>query len=73
LPIGITDVVGNFGKGDVVSITDIDRQELARGLSNYSASDVWQIRGKQSEEVLQQLGKRAYEEVVHRDNLVVTI
>jgi glutamate 5-kinase len=73
LPIGITDVVGNFGKGDVVSITDRDGQELARGLTNYAAADIWQIRGKRSEDVLSHLGKRAYEEVVHRDNLVVTI
>jgi glutamate 5-kinase len=73
LPIGITDVMGTFGKGDVVSICDEAGQELARGLTNYAAGDIWQIRGRRSEEVLAQLGKRAYEEVVHRDNLVVTL
>lgn len=71
LPIGITDVVGNFGKGDVVSVVDQAGQELARGLTNYAAADIWQIRGKRSDQVAQQLGRRAYEEVVHRDNLVV--
>ena len=73
LPIGILDVVGNFGKGDVVSIADAESNELARGLTNYAAGDIWQIRGKRSEDVVALLGKRAYEEVVHRDNLVVTL
>ncbi|MFO0813479.1 MAG: glutamate 5-kinase [Gemmatales bacterium] len=71
LPIGITDVAGHFSKGDVVSIVDHEGTELARGLSNYAAGDIWQLRGKRSEEVQSMLGRRAYEEVVHRDNLVL--
>jgi glutamate 5-kinase len=44
---------------------------LARGLSNYSARDVDKIRGKKTSEVRSLLHEAAYDEVVHRDNLVM--
>lgn len=71
LPIGITDVTGNFHKGAVVTIVGTDGIELARGLSNYSAADTLRIKGLRSEEIASRLGAFAYAEVVHRDNLVV--
>jgi glutamate 5-kinase len=73
LPIGIVQVAGTFGKGDVVSLLDAEGVELARGLSNYSSGDVERIRGLRSEQVREVLGDSAYEEVVHRDNLVVIL
>jgi len=73
LAIGIIDSLGNFDKGDVIAIRDQDRREIARGLTNYSAADVLRIRGLRSREIQDLLGQRPYEEVVHRDNLAITV
>ncbi len=71
LAIGIVDVMGEFDRGDVVGIRDTDGHEFARGLTNYTASEARQIRGLRNEQVRQLLGT-LYDEVVHRDNLLVT-
>lgn len=71
LAIGIVGVDGEFAKGDVVSLCDESGQEIARGLSNYSAADVRKIHGLKSQQIADVLGHRPYEEVVHRDNLLV--
>ncbi|MGN6547329.1 MAG: glutamate 5-kinase [Aureliella sp.] len=72
LAIGIKDVEGKFEKGDIVSIVAPDGREIARGLINYSAAEVRQIRGCRSPRIAEILGKRPYEEVVHRDNMAIT-
>ncbi|HZU34797.1 MAG TPA: glutamate 5-kinase [Gemmataceae bacterium] len=72
LSIGVLKVVGTFSKGDVVSLCDADGHEFARGLSNYSAADADRIRGVRTEQIAEILGAVPYEEIVHRDNLVVT-
>jgi glutamate 5-kinase len=64
-------VSGSFGKGDVVAVCDADGAELARGLTNYPAAMVDRLRGLRSEAVREALGAVPYEEVIHRDNLVV--
>jgi glutamate 5-kinase len=71
LPIGVVEVTGTFGKGDVVALCAADGVEFARGLTNYSAADAARIRGLHSEQIAEVLGGVPYEEVVHRDNLVV--
>ncbi len=71
LAIGIADVSGQFEKGDVVSIIDAAGTEIARGLVNYSAAEVRQIRGCRSPRIAEILGQRPYEEVVHRDNMAI--
>lgn len=71
LPIGVTAVEGEFGKGDVVSILDPDGAEVARGLSNYASATVARIRGLNTERIAAVLGGVPYPELVHRDNLVV--
>jgi glutamate 5-kinase len=71
LPAGIVRVEGVFERGDVVEICDPAGAVVARGLSNYSATDVERIRGKKTQEVRALLADEAYDEVVHRDNLVV--
>ncbi len=71
LAIGITAVVGEFHKGEVISLVDKNGQEFARGLTNYAARDARAIAGKRTSEIVQTLGRIPYEEVVHRDNLVV--
>jgi glutamate 5-kinase len=71
LPAGIVRVTGEFAPGDVVSIIGPDDAELARGLSNYAAGDVERVRGKKTADVRAMLGEAAYDEVVHRNNLVL--
>jgi glutamate 5-kinase len=73
LPIGVAQVAGSFGKGDVVALYDGDGVEFARGLTNYSAADANRIRGLRTEQIHDVLGTLPYEEVIHRDNLVVIV
>jgi glutamate 5-kinase len=73
LPIGVVRVSGDFGKGDVVVLCDTEGVEFARGLTNYSAADAERICGLRSEQIAEVLGAIPYEEVVHRDNLVVIV
>ena len=72
LPIGVRDVVGTFVKGDVVGLRNAQGQEFARGLTNYAAADVLRIKGLKSDEIAGALGYCPYQEVIHRDNLMVT-
>lgn len=73
LAIGIVDVVGEFEKGDVVSIRDHSGQEFARGLTNYATAEARQIRGLRTEQARQTLEEAVYDEVVHKDNLVLIL
>lgn len=72
LAIGVLDVVGNFYKGDVVALRDVQGAEFARGLTNYSAADILRIRGLRTEAIASALGHRPYEEIIHRDNMAIT-
>jgi glutamate 5-kinase len=71
LAIGILEVVGEFEKGDVVGIRDRAGSEFARGLTNYRSGDANRIRGLRTQEARHELGMAAYDEVIHRDNLMV--
>ncbi len=71
LPIGVVRVEGAFHKGDVVALCDADGVEFARGLTNYSSTAAERLRGLRSEQIRATLGELPYEEIVHRDNLVV--
>jgi glutamate 5-kinase len=71
LAIGIRSVEGEFTKGELVSLIDLQGKEVARGLTNYSAATARTIAGQRSDRVAQLLGAGAYDEVIHRDNLVV--
>ena len=51
LPIGMVQVDGTFGKGDVVALCDAEGVEFARGLTNYSSADAERIRGLRSEQM----------------------
>jgi glutamate 5-kinase len=73
LPIGVVDVVGQFEKGDVVGIRDREGSEFARGLTNYSTLDARAIRGLRTQQAREALGTAFYDEVVHRDNLVLIL
>ncbi|MBI3988441.1 MAG: glutamate 5-kinase [candidate division NC10 bacterium] len=71
LPSGIKAVSRSFGAGDVVGLVGEDGIEFARGLTNYSAEEVERIKGRRSTEIEAALGQKPYDEVVHRDNLVI--
>jgi glutamate 5-kinase len=72
LPAGILEVFGGFRKGDAVHLMDADGKPFAMGLTNYSAREIGRIKGRQSQEIAQTLGgPKGYDEVIHRDNLVV--
>ena len=73
LPIGILDVEGDFGVGAAVSCIDPDGVPFARGLVNYKATDVRKLMGLKTSQIEQRLGYKHYDEVIHRDNLVITI
>jgi glutamate 5-kinase len=67
-PSGILEVFGGFRKGDAVHLMDSEGKPFAVGLTNYSAREIGQIKGRQSQEIAQSLGHKAYDEVIHRDN-----
>jgi glutamate 5-kinase len=71
LPIGVLQVAGLFGKGDVVTLCDSAGKEYARGLCNYTSADADRICGLRTEQIAGVLGDLPYVEMVHRDNLVV--
>jgi glutamate 5-kinase len=73
LPIGVVRVTGSFSKGDVVALCAADGTEFARGLTNYAAADAARILGLRTDQISEVLGTLPYEEIVHRDNLVVTV
>ena len=73
LAIGIVRREGEFEKGDIVAICDQQGRELARGLSNYPAAEIDRIQGRNSTEIPAILGYRSYDEVIHRDNLVIVV
>ncbi|OGV83677.1 MAG: glutamate 5-kinase [Lentisphaerae bacterium RIFOXYB12_FULL_65_16] len=73
LPSGIVEVRGSFERGDTVRILDLRGVEIAKGVTNYGAVDATRIRGAKSHDVGRILGTAAcYEEVVHRNYLVLT-
>jgi glutamate 5-kinase len=72
LAIGVTAVEGRFAKGDVVSVQDAGGEEFARGLTNYAADELARIKGLRSQQIAETLGHCPYEEVIHRDNMVLT-
>ncbi len=71
LAIGIRGAQGQFHKGDVLSLCDEDGKEVARGLTNYPTEEVERIKGLKSDRIESILGHCPYEEVIHRDNMVV--
>lgn len=71
LPSGIRATRRSFRAGDAVSLVDAEDREFARGLANYSRDEVEKIKGLKSHEIAAVLGHKPYDEVVHRDNLVI--
>lgn len=71
LAIGVTEVLGEFTRGDVVACIDHTGIEHGRGLINYSSSDTARIMGEPSHRIAEILGSMSEPELIHRDNMVV--
>ena len=71
LVVGITAVHGEFLSGDLIEVRDEAGAPFARGLTNYAAAEVRRLQGLRSEQFEEILGYRGFEEVIHRDNLVL--
>ncbi|MEN9452885.1 MAG: hypothetical protein RLZZ369_1944 [Pseudomonadota bacterium] len=71
LPIGMTEVVGDFHRGDVIAVRNQQGQDVARGLANYASSEARLIVRKASSDIEAALGFSNEPEMIHRDNLVL--
>lgn len=72
LPVGVKAVRGDFTRGDMVICEDLQGKEIARGLINYHADEARKIIGKPSSQIADVLGYRDDNELIHRDNLVLS-
>jgi glutamate 5-kinase len=72
LPIGVREVRGVFGVGAPVRCIDKDGNVIGIGLTNYKSSEIDDIKGRHSEEIETLIGYKHSDEVIHRDNFVLT-
>jgi glutamate 5-kinase len=71
LAVGVTACEGDFGVGDAVLVCDPSGTGIAKGLVNYSSNDLSRIIGRHTEEIPGILGYRSFDEIIHRDNMVL--
>jgi glutamate 5-kinase len=71
LASGVVAVEGEFDRGTVIGVINAEGTEIARGLTNYSHSEIRRIAGQKSSDIEKILGAKDYDEVIHRDNLWV--
>jgi len=69
LPVGVVNADGEFVRGEIVSMVDLQGTEIGRGLTNYGLQDVVRVCGKKTSELHAILGQNVYMEVIHRDNM----
>lgn len=72
LSVGISQVTGQFDVGDLVSCLNPEGEEIARGLTNFDNQEINKIKGLNSNEIKDKLGYLSQEEVIHRNNLVLS-
>ncbi len=72
LPAGVTRIEGRFDRGDAVVVRDGAGQEIARGLIAYASDDARRVCGRRSQDLEAILGYRGRDEIIHRDDLVLT-
>ena len=71
LPSGVQHVKGEFERGAIIAVLSQTGLEIARGIVNYSDSEIRQIAGKKTTEIEKILGGKDYDEIIHRNNLWV--
>jgi glutamate 5-kinase len=72
LPSGVREIEGTFGAGDCVRCVDPDGGEIARGLVNYSSAELRKIQGVHTRDIETRLGYKISDEIIHRNDLVIT-
>ncbi len=73
LAAGITAVEGDFQAGNTVRVLSVSGREIARGIVNYDTISLGKILGRQTSEFSKLLRGKIYEEVIHRDNMVLMV
>ena len=73
LAAGITAAAGDFDHGNTISVVTIEGREIARGIANYNGEDTRKIMGVHTNELVKILGSKPYDEVIHRDNMVLLV
>ena len=73
MPSGIVSVEGKFTKGAPVDLKAARLGVMGTGLVNYGSEDICKIMGLKSTQIKSHLGNKPYDEVIHRDNLVITL
>ncbi|MBN1600404.1 MAG: glutamate 5-kinase [Chitinispirillaceae bacterium] len=71
LPAGIKRCDGTFKSGDMVQICNEQNQPIAKGLANYTADEISLIAGCKTGQIMEKLGHKSFDEVIHRDNMVL--
>jgi glutamate 5-kinase len=71
LPIGVVEIKGEFEPGDVVAVETSGGVPIARGLTNYSASEAKLVMGQPTAKIAKIIPNGRYNEMIHRDNLVI--
>ncbi len=71
LPPGVVETLGEFRRGDIVSIVGPDREQIACGITNYDSEEIDKISQMRSTAINETLGHHYGDEVVHRDNMVI--
>lgn len=72
LPKGVREVKGEFSVGDLVKVVNLKGEEIARGIINYNSTETKKILGIDSREIISVLGFKRSDELINRDNLVIT-
>ena len=72
LPAGVTEIRGNFKRGDVITVNNIKNKKIAIGVVAYDSNDAKKIIGKKSRDIFYILGYETRDELIHKDDLVKT-
>ncbi len=71
LASGVTEVEGGFDRGEIVDVVGPRDERIARGKTNYAAKELNRIKGLKTAQIAQVLGQKPFDEVIHRDNMVL--
>jgi len=68
LPSGITNVNGDFRRGDIIEIKS-NGEVFAKGITDYSSSELSKIKGQQTNQIADILGYKNYNHVIKKENI----
>ena len=72
LPIGVINVQGVFHAGSFVAVVDKQQRLVSQGLTEFSSKEIDQIKGQHSSKIIEILGPNQYDEIIHRDNMILS-